>query len=434
MIGAGLAGLSAGVLLQQAGWRVRVLESKGHPGGRVAPMGLGRDAVDAGAQYLSASYSRTLRLVRSVGLGGQLIELPKRAAFLHPGGLSAARILSLLEPSASSVANFLRLARRLAHIRWRMGTSRGTLLQQWKAFAASGSFGGDASLHRGRFRDLLMAIGRAFYFDDRLNLIQVRDIDFPMAYFLGRGVYSLQDGLCLLTKRLAERLDVEYSVKVLGLQRMDTGVVIETDRGRLQSPYVVLTVPSSGARGILEKKDAFEQDLLAASYCPTVLISVLVDGCLQQLDNFGGYFGVAVSDRVSRLIAAVSYCSSVRGCKLSAAKAGESGVLKIFLSGSLAEEARVLDDATLGARVIQELNRIIPGVDRLVADFGVARWPAAISEFSPGRIRAMLRYRRSRTQAARILLAGDYSSLPCIEGAVESGHWAASQFLRSVLP
>lgn len=74
VVGAGLAGLTAAYRLQQAGWKVRVLEQAARLCGRVVTFEKSGYIIDGCATSISSSYVRYLELLREVGLADRLTE------------------------------------------------------------------------------------------------------------------------------------------------------------------------------------------------------------------------------------------------------------------------------------------------------------------------------------------------------------------------
>src|SRR6516165_9555754 len=75
IIGGGFAGLSAGVALADAGFRVAVLERKPKLGGRAYsfPDPEGGDWVDNGQHVLMGCYTETLDFLKKIGSGNNLV-------------------------------------------------------------------------------------------------------------------------------------------------------------------------------------------------------------------------------------------------------------------------------------------------------------------------------------------------------------------------
>lgn len=74
VVGAGLAGLTAGYKLKQAGWDVTVLEAGSYAGGRSATVRDGCYLIDTAATQLSSGYKEYLALCDEIGLGGEILE------------------------------------------------------------------------------------------------------------------------------------------------------------------------------------------------------------------------------------------------------------------------------------------------------------------------------------------------------------------------
>jgi oxygen-dependent protoporphyrinogen oxidase len=68
IVGAGLAGLTAGYRLQQDGWQVDVFEATDACGGRVQTVRLDGYAIDTGASALGSTYHSYLALARELGV------------------------------------------------------------------------------------------------------------------------------------------------------------------------------------------------------------------------------------------------------------------------------------------------------------------------------------------------------------------------------
>ena len=77
IVGAGLAGLTAGHRLQQAGWQVDVFEATDTPGGRVQTVRRDGYAIDTGALALGSTYHGYLALARELG-----VEMRRTAPYI----------------------------------------------------------------------------------------------------------------------------------------------------------------------------------------------------------------------------------------------------------------------------------------------------------------------------------------------------------------
>ena len=85
VIGAGMAGLTAGHFLKQAGIEVVVVEKDSRPGGRIMSVQRGQDIVDVGAQFVHTNYDLTLELTKRFGLESDLVEMKNADMLVREG-------------------------------------------------------------------------------------------------------------------------------------------------------------------------------------------------------------------------------------------------------------------------------------------------------------------------------------------------------------
>jgi oxygen-dependent protoporphyrinogen oxidase len=140
----------------------------------------------------------------------------------------------------------------------------------------------------------------------------------------------------------------------------------------------------------------------------------------------GDVYGFLIPARERRHVAAVSI---ERNKSPDRARRGE--LLEVFLAGDAADRLLGDTDADVLAAVIPELERSLPGVGGAVTMTHLIRWPAAEPRSPVGRARAVAAYRRAPRPDRRVLLAGDYVSLPWTDGAADAGEWAAAALVTS---
>jgi predicted NAD/FAD-dependent oxidoreductase len=81
VIGSGLAGLTAAILLGQLGHSVTVFEKSRGPGGRMASKRVGRGSADVGAQYFTARNPEFLSFLQRWAGSDAFLEWPARFRF-----------------------------------------------------------------------------------------------------------------------------------------------------------------------------------------------------------------------------------------------------------------------------------------------------------------------------------------------------------------
>jgi len=80
----------------------------------------------------------------------------------------------------------------------------------------------------------------------------------------------------------------------------------------------------------------------------------------------------------------------------------------------------------LQSEEMPELRRYFPGVDGKVQFVPVSRWEEAEPRSPVGRCRDIHECRKMWRRRMRVSPWPDYMGIPCIEGAAESGDWAAN--------
>ena len=92
VLGAGLAGLNAALLLEARGVRVRVLEASERIGGRILSLDTEQGAIDVGASQIGGTYQRVLETLRRFGLEAFVpAGLPPTDFALHVNGTTLRR-------------------------------------------------------------------------------------------------------------------------------------------------------------------------------------------------------------------------------------------------------------------------------------------------------------------------------------------------------
>jgi oxygen-dependent protoporphyrinogen oxidase len=140
-------------------------------------------------------------------------------------------------------------------------------------------------------------------------------------------------------------------------------------------------------------------------------------------------YGLAIPRRERQVIAAIGIES--RKCKRYVPR-GE--LLNVLLSGSAGSRLLRASEEQVLAEVLPELQRYFPGIERRIEFAHFCRWAQAEPRSPVGRSRDLQQYRQLWHRGMKVILAGDYMSIPCTEGAAESGKWAASALVDAAAP
>jgi oxygen-dependent protoporphyrinogen oxidase len=104
-----------------------------------------------------------------------------------------------------------------------------------------------------------------------------------------------------------------------------------------------------------------------------------------------------------------------------------------MLSGTAGSRLQEEPEDFVLAEVLPELQRYFPGIDNKIEFVHFSRWAQAEPRSPVGRSRGLQQYRQQWHPDMKVILAGDYMSIPCSEGAAESGKWAANALVMAAL-
>jgi oxygen-dependent protoporphyrinogen oxidase len=433
VIGAGVAGLAAARRLRQAGHDVTVLERSQLVGGRVYTALVEGCRIELGAEFLASFYSRTLALIRELGLAGDLRRIPRSAAVLRDGRLFA------LWPSARIAFTPLVSSRHKLALSYLFGSlMRYAPLLDTHAFHKAAPID-DASISayaRAHLSDDLLEyvlqppISGIFYWTPErtsraLLLLALRA---GLSSAAGMRLYTMRQGLGQLAQALAAGLEVRHGVEAEAVEPCaGGGYVVRARAGgaelALAADGVVIATTASVVPRLLpwlpERQRAF---FSAVAYSATVNLAVGTRGRLPR-----GAYGLLFPRRETPFLAS----ATVQTVKDPGHAPRGRDVICVHLSGPAAAALRECDDESIGRLMLADLRRLAPRYDpapRAVFQ-RVFRVPEALPEFEAGHFKRLQRFAEGAIDQPGLAFAGDYLGGPFVEGAIVSGEAAAGRLL-----
>lgn len=430
VIGGGFAGVAAAARLRANGARVTLLDARDALGGRARSDTLDGVAIDTGAQIVSSAFSHTRRLLEHGGADA-LRATPGRDMYVQDGRrlpIQFGSIRSLLTFGGLGAVTKLKLASSLlpllARHRSHLDASAARLPESLDGESArhyvERHVGSDAA-------DVLV--------EPPLNsFYATRGSEASLGFFLTLGHYgsdsdvlapaagwtrALERSLTGVTHELAARVDA-VTPKATG-----GGVIVRAGPREWRAHGAVVATGPLGARELVRHLPGVPPDLIAwlgeLELRKTLTLALAVDARVTR--EVFGIFGHPSPARV------VSACA-VHGAKLGE-HAPPSG--DVVLAWPSPEVAWRLADAPADEVVrtmLPEVEALVPEVRGRVRRARVYRVDEGTPLARPG---FGAHRQRGRALAASIeapvTLAGDYLTMPLIEGAVISGEMAADQLL-----
>jgi oxygen-dependent protoporphyrinogen oxidase len=433
VIGAGVAGLAAARRLRQAGREVVVIERSPLLGGRVYTALVEGCRIELGAEFLASFYTRTLALIRELGLGDDLRRIPRSAAILRDGRLFD------LWPSARIAFTPLISSRHKLALSYLFGSlMRYAPLLDTRAFHKAAPID-DASVsayaHAHLSDDLLEyvlqpPISGIFYWTPErtsraLLLLALRA---GLSSAAGMRLYTMRQGLGQLAHALAAGLDVRCGVEAHAVEPCPAGGYrVRASAGgaelALDAEAVVVATTASVVPGLLPWLPAGQRSFFSAvAYSATVNLAVGTRGRLPRRS-----YGLLFPRRETPFLAS----ATVQTVKDPGHAPRGRDVICLHLSGPATAALRECDDESLGRLMLADLRRLAPRYDpapRAVFQ-RLFRVPEALPEFEAGHFRRLERFAQGEIGQPGLAFAGDYIGGPFVEGAILSGEAAAERLL-----
>lgn len=429
VVGGGLAGLACAHALIAAGRTVHVLEADEAPGGRARTVWHRGRPVDRGFQVVFTSYPRTRALIKALGIPKRDLKPIAGTVFVHPDGsfdrMGTGRV-DALRFKGMAKGDRARLAALAAEVIARPADA--LLEQEEEGVTAEGYV---------RARGFSDEAVEAFFRPLFSVILQDRELGADTGYLrfllgmLARGPAAIpSDGVGMIAEWASAAVrqaggTIDLGVRATGLELDAAGLrvaAVTTDDGRrIEAREVVLAVEAAAARALLEPVDA-----ASAARLPT-----------EPAGSVTAAFALRTPLYKGRVI-------------LVNTETGPPDSPRIDL---LCETTNITRPGVPEGPHILLATRVTTqgaGADGIVEATGalVARWaprydwaglaePIDVYEHPFALFRPLSGVRRGlpgpRTAIDNLVLAGDATTHPSIEGAVSSGDRAA-EIVDALLP
>lgn len=435
IVGGGIAGLTAAWTLADGGVRVRLLDARHRPGGRMGSETWRERVIDRGAQFFFRSYKVIPRLLADVGLADRLVAISPYSAVLREGRFrcfNMCRPVSMMTSGLLSWPGSYRFLRALSPLSHAVGSLPVDDIACWAGLEPS--FGdADAWTHEvfgpevaSRFIEPLL---RGLCFQELKGTSPTLPACLLALALRRSNLLALRGGVGALIQALSQRVTCQFDCPVQAVRPAGNGVETLLASGvAIWSDYVILATTAGAAANIWSPDSEAAGRLLRTPYSTTIQISLPCRSGYRMSRALRGVYGVLLPASESPLIAVLSFEDNrIRD------RGGEGEVITLMLDDVPARElAEASNDDVLG-RVVAELENHLPGLVENPHNALVMRWPEAVPLAKPGHAQAIARWRENLDPNSRVLLAGDYLNFPWSDGAAASGIWAARWIRQAAL-
>ncbi|WP_293035328.1 NAD(P)/FAD-dependent oxidoreductase [Paraburkholderia sp.] len=431
VIGAGIAGLTAAYRLSCAGVAVTVIEASYHAGGRMSMAVREGYRIDRGAQFLSTGYEIIPELLRDVDLFDSLKTCSPWSGIVRNGKIRRVHSRGPATLASSGLLKWCDLLRLGWHSGLDARRSKALPLNDYSAWHEWDDVEAAGWLKKRYGHEvveyLLEPMLQGFYFQAPEG--NSRALPAWMNSFGARHcqTIALDQGMGSLTGALAAKLDVRLNTPALSVHHKADRAIIETSRGLLEADRVIIATTAPVARQLCPPETPLLQTLLDTRYSSTINLGIAFRDGLGETRIPDDVYGVLIPRNERKQIAAIGIES-----RKSRSLVPQGELLNVMLDGEAGKRlVNASEDAVL-SEVLPELERYVPAAHQYMSFVHLNRWPQAEPLSPVGRSRAIAAYRASCTSMQRVVLAGDYLSVPTTEGAAHSGIWAADFLLDAL--
>lgn len=429
VIGAGLAGLAAAYRLSGGGWDVEVLEKSRGVGGRCSTVPEQGFLFDTGAQYCRDSYDSTLKTAIELALGERFrVPAERPGVYLdgrtHPFIPRSANPAGLL-PWKALGARSLRDVGRVAAPLVSGYRSYNLRFPEWWLRAdresAAGALRGVVSR---KFARGFMEPAAEFALGAGLSDLSAAGMFVALRMLLADRTLSFTTGIGSVGEALASRLEVRTGAAVTGVAVRGgraVGVFGEVDGRGIEegADLVVSAVPAAEALALCpELEGALRPVLDGVPRSDALVVNV---ACERDPEGTAGPVLLPAGERFS-----ASWACTSRSKALEYAPTGAC-VLTVVFAGRRASALLSEPDGKLLEAALSDAARLYPAGGLQPKAFRVDRHPAGWPVVVPGYSAAVRRLAREGSGIDNLLLAGDWTASPTMEGAVMSGFNAAER-------
>ena len=437
IVGGGAAGLGAAFMLRKLGLHPILLEANSQVGGRLRSEQVEGFTLDMGADFFCSSYDTTFRICEELGIP----LIPNRYTF---GWFRNGRWLTS-SPGLSPGSMLNNLSWAWHHGLFTPQAFR-TLHRLHREFRRDSEY-----LHYGSDNRLLELNGEENFeqYLDRMDVPHALKVSLMgfLELTMGSVHYSSQAymraylaeivlkptqifvpelGAGALTNALADAcadaIRTSTPVRRLNIRGGSvTGVVV--DDGTIEVDAVICAVPTSRVLEILpDLSDSIRQTLSSISYSTGCRVVIGLD----HPPLPPGWNGALYPEDDTLLL--LDRTINLPRC----APAGKS-TLDLTTGRSRAKELIALDDEQIKLMMLHDARRNPPPGSALPGDDDglfsrVYRWNEAVCMGLPGMFVAVSNaVRQLRSEVPNLMLAGDYTRVPSVNGALASGVQAAEQ-------
>jgi oxygen-dependent protoporphyrinogen oxidase len=430
IVGAGIAGLTAAYFLKQGGYQPLVYEASDRVGGRMISDVVNGFTIDGGAQFLTDNYPILTDLIDRLGLSSTVIEISPHVGTVRNGKIRKTRASDRLSPLKSgllSIPGWLRFAFLSLRLQAQIKALPLNDFAAWTSYDDMDAETWSNAYFGAEITDYIVEppiAGLAFQ-SLRENSRALPIATMALLLYGKARLRTLTGGIRALPECLATEVEVQLNSPIKAMSISESGVELEVGTERIIADSVILATPASVSRTLYKEPSLIERELLATPYSSTLNVALAADDSFRIDPDIADLYGFMIPKKERGILASIAN----EGCK-DKRRLADGQLILTFVSGEAASEMINWQDQAILSAVLQDLEKYYTGISGHVLFTKIYRWKEAVPISWPGRSKQIAQYRKRINHSTKVLLAGDYMGMPFMEGAAETGKWAAQSVIN----
>ena len=433
IVGAGIAGLTAGYYLKQAGFNPLVLEKAGRVGGRMITDVVDGFTINCGAQFLMDSYPILTSLVARNGLGSNFVHTSQFSGTVKDGKIRKTLPGDPFSPLRSGLLSFPVWLRFLFRSLPLQSRTKSLPMNDYAAWAKDDDEDAEAwsNAYFGQeITDYLVEpIFDGLFFQSPREASKAFALSILSIFFYRKtkDLTTIKGGVAALPECLASQLDIRLNTPVISMSAGNTGVELGTENGLITADRVILATTAPVVNVLYHPSSLIERMLLETPYSSTVVIAIAMKDSFRLDPGIANIYGFMIPQKERDVI-----CTIANDAANDIMHSADRNLFVVFLSGEAGRRMIDWNEEDILVSVLKEMEKYFAGVSKDIRFTKIYRWKDAMTLSPVGRSRNVARYRESLDPETRIYLAGDYAGMPFTEGAAETGKWAAETLIKNL--
>jgi oxygen-dependent protoporphyrinogen oxidase len=429
VVGAGLAGLTAGYYLSKAGWNVRVIDAASYVGGRVSTLRKSGYTLDTGATQLSSGYREYLALCDELGLRSQVVASSSRVGVIRHAKIHVINGKNMVSAPFTRLLSLRGKWKLLRTIRdflaLRPTVDPLDVSANWEVDTESTATYAARRVGLEVYEALMDPVVRA-YVMNRASNVSVLEWFSALKILTGEGMLSMNNGNDCLPLALANQLDVRLNCPAVhvSVEHAAVRVDVRPEGGGLESLYA-------------------DRCILATRLPEAISLCDRARAIAGRLGEIGKYNrGLVIHLGYSRRPS----CPAV-GFLLGAAEHEEIGLIwlehnknsdraphghalfTLYFDEAVADRCYQKSDRELVSISGAYIEQLFPELKGLSDFDNVTRWPLGILNPAPGIYREVHAMKSRVKVEDPVQLAGDYFTCVGQNSAIFYGKSAAERLI-----